>query len=85
MQVERVQKWVISALVLTTAGHFAAGLVILANTVDRPGAFPVLLARRHRGLPAGDRRACGSSTSVSIVTPWLVFAALPVAVGFWFA
>ena len=84
MKVERVQKWVISALVLTTAGHFAAGLVILANTVDNPGAFPVLLAVATVVclLAIVGVRVLNQ---LSIVTPWLVFAALPVAVGFWFA
>ena len=84
MQVERVQKWVISALVLTTAGHFAAGLVILANTVDRPGAFPVLLtvATIVCLLAIVGVRVLNQ---MSILTPWLVCGAIPLAVGFYFS
>ena len=84
MQVEQVQKWVISALVLTTAGVFAAGLVILANTVDRPGAFPVLLtiATMVCLLAIVGVRVLHQ---LSILTPWLIFAAIPVAVGFYFS
>ncbi len=84
MQVERVQKWVISTLVLTTAGHFAAGLVILANSVDRPGAFPVLLtvASIVCLLAIVGVRVLNQ---ISLLTPWLVFAAIPVAAGFYFS
>ncbi|WP_248582629.1 hypothetical protein [Nocardioides sp. InS609-2] len=84
MQVERVQKWVMSALILTTAAHFAAGLVILANTVDRPGAFPVLLtvATIVCVLAIVGVRVLNQR---SILTPWLVFASIPVAVGFYFS
>ncbi len=79
-----MQKWIISALVLTTAAHFAAGLVILANTVDRPGAFPVLLviATVVCVLAIVGVRVINQR---SILTPWLLFAGIPVAVGFYFS
>lgn len=44
MEVERVQRWVASALVLTVATLFATGLAILSGTVDRSGARPGLLS-----------------------------------------
>ena len=43
MEVERVQRWVASALVLTVCTLFATGLAILSGTVDRAGAQPGLL------------------------------------------
>ena len=84
MQVERVQKWIVSALVLTTAAHFAGGLVILANTVDRPGAFPVLLtiATVVCLLSIVGVRVINEQ---SVLTPWLLLAGIPVVVGFYFS
>ena len=43
MQVERVQRWVTSALLLTVCALFATGMAILSGTVDRAGARPGLL------------------------------------------
>lgn len=83
MHVERVQKWVMSALILTTAAHFAGGLVILALTVDNPGAFPVLItiATIMMVLAIAGTRVLNN---LSVLTPWLVFASVPLVVGFWF-
>lgn len=83
MQVERVQKWIISALVLTTAAHFAGGLVVLALTVDNPGAFPVLItiATIVCVLAIVGARVVNQ---LSLLTPWLLVALTPLALGLWF-
>lgn len=79
MEVERVQRWVASALVLTVATLFATGLAILSGTVDRAGARPGLLAISCVvGLMAmaGVRVINGRP----VLTPWLVLAFLPAVV-----
>lgn len=78
MQVERVQRWVASALVLTVCTLFATGMAILSGTVDRPGARPGLLGISCVvGLMAmaGVRVINGRS----VLTPWLVLGLLPAA------
>jgi hypothetical protein len=79
VEVERVQRWVASALVLTVATLFATGLAILSGTVDRAGARPGLLAISCVvGLMAmaGVRVINGRP----VLTPWLVLAFLPAVV-----
>ncbi len=79
MEVERVQRWVASALVLTVATLFATGMAVLSGTVDRAGARPGLLAISCVvGLMAmaGVRVINGKS----VLTPWLVLGLLPAAV-----
>jgi MFS-type transporter involved in bile tolerance (Atg22 family) len=79
MEVERVQRWVASALVLTVATLFSTGMAILSGTVDRAGARPGLLTiscvvglMAMAGVRVINRR--------SILTPWLLLAFLPAAV-----
>jgi len=82
VEVERVQKWVMSALLLVTAFIFAGGLCFLAGSVDRPGAKPGLLSIAAAvGLVAitGVRLI----NEKRIVTPWLLVGVLPAAVGFY--
>lgn len=43
MEIERVQKWVMSALMLTTAVIFATGLALLSEHAKGAGAKPGLL------------------------------------------
>jgi MFS-type transporter involved in bile tolerance (Atg22 family) len=79
MEVERVQRWVASALVLTVATLFATGLAILSGTVDRAGARPGLLGISCVvGLMAmaGVRVINGKR----VLTAWLVLGLLPAAV-----
>ena len=81
---DRVKRWVMSVLVLTTLAHLAVGLVIAAVMIDDPqpgarvglcviaGAFGVIgvvLARVIHGR--------------SPLTPWLIAGALPTVVGLW--
>jgi hypothetical protein len=81
MHVERVQRWVASALVLTVCTLFATGMAILSGTVDRPGARPGLLAISCVvGLMA--MTGVRVINARSPLTPWLLLGLLPaVAVG----
>ena len=83
MQVERVQRWVMSALVLTTATIFAGGLTVLAATTDRPGAGPGLLviAGVVGLLAMAGVRLINEKSPLS---PWLLLGLLPAAVGWYF-
>ncbi len=85
MEVERVQRWVASALVLTVATLFATGMAILSGTVDRPGAHSgLLIISGVVGLMAmAGMRAINLKR---ILTPWLLLGLLPaVAVGSYYA
>ena len=79
MQVERVQRWVASALVLTVATLFATGMAILSGTVDRAGARPGLLTISCVvGLMA--MAGVRAINQKRIVTPWLLLGLLPAVV-----
>jgi hypothetical protein len=84
VQVERVQRWVASALVLTVCTLFATGMAVLSGTVHRAGARPGLLGiscvvglMAMTGVRVINRK--------SLLTPWLLLAFLPaVVVGFYY-
>jgi hypothetical protein len=79
VEVERVQRWVASALVLTVATLFATGMAILSGTVDRAGARPgLLIISGVVGLMA--MAGVRAINVKSIVTPWLLLGLLPMAV-----
>lgn len=79
MEVERVQRWVASALVLTVATLFATGMAILSGIVDRAGARPgLLIISGVVGLMAmAGMRAINVKR---ILTPWLLLGLLPAVV-----
>jgi len=79
VQVERVQRWVASALVLTVCTLFATGLAILSGTVDRSGARPGLLGL---SCVVGLMAMAGVRVinAKPVLTPWLVLGLLPAAV-----
>lgn len=79
MEIERVQRWVASALVLTVSTLFATGMAILSGIVDRAGARPGLLVISALvGLMAmAGVRAINVKT---ILTPWLLLGLLPAVV-----
>ncbi|WP_203336014.1 hypothetical protein [Nocardioides limicola] len=82
MKVERVQKWVMSALLLTTLLIFAGGLVLLADSSEVAGAKPGLLVLATIvgvGAVVGVRII----NQLRILTPWLLLGLLPAAVGVW--
>ena len=79
MEVERVQRWVISALVLTICTRFATGMAVLSGTVDRAGARPGLLGISCVvGLVA--MAGVRAINLKPILTPWLVLGFLPALV-----
>jgi hypothetical protein len=79
VDVERVQRWVASALVLTVASLFATGMAILSGTVDRAGARPGLLTISSVvGLMA--MSGVRVINSRRVLSPWLLVGLLPAAV-----
>jgi hypothetical protein len=85
MSMGSVQRWVMSALAVTTIGHFAAGLVVAAVFMDgseqvaRVGLVVIAGAVGVLGVAAGfliHQR--------SALTPWLVLGLLPLVAGLWF-
>jgi hypothetical protein len=76
VQVERVQRWVMSTLLLTVCALFATGLAILSGTVDRAGARPGLLGISGVvGLVA--MAGVRAINLKRILTPWLLLGLLP--------
>ena len=80
MEVERVQRWVISALVMTVACLLAGGLAVLSAVSERPGARPgLLIISGVTGVFAvvGVRLI----NTKSVLTAWLALGTLPALVG----
>jgi hypothetical protein len=80
----RVQRWVMSALAVTTIAHFAGGLVLAALFLDdpRPGARVGLC------LLAGVSGVMGVAAALAIhrrtvLSPWLLLGLTPALVGLW--
>ncbi|KQY63584.1 MULTISPECIES: hypothetical protein [unclassified Nocardioides] len=82
MKVERVQRWVMSALLTTVGFIFAAGLCFLAGVAERPGAEPGLLVI---AAVVGLVTLAGVLTinQHSMLSPWLLVGLVPAAVGAW--
>ena len=82
MEVERVQRWVASALVLTVAALFAGGMAVLSQTVDRAGAGSGLVVI---SVVVGVAALLGTRVinEKPLLTPWLVLGALPAGVVLW--
>ncbi len=80
MEVERVQRWVMSTLLMTIAVIFGGGLALLSATSVQPGARPGLLVMSAfvgvMGV-SGVRVINGKS----LVTPWLLAGAVPAFLG----
>jgi len=79
VEVERVQKWVMSALLLVTSFIFAGGLCFLAGSVDRPGAKPGLttIAAFVGVIAMVGVRIINQKR---IATPWLLLGLVPSSV-----
>lgn len=77
-----MQKWVMSAIVLTTATIFASGLSLLAGQSQQPGAEPGLLSiAAVVGVIA--IAAVRVINQKSVLTPWLLLGVVPaVAIGY---
>lgn len=79
MEIERVQRWVMSAVVLTTATIFATGISLLAGQSEQAGAEPGLLSiAAVVGVVA--IAAVRVINQKSVLTPWLVLGVLPAVV-----
>ena len=78
VQVERVQRWVMSTLLLTVCALFATGMAILSGTVDRAGARPGSAVHLRRGRADGDGGHAGHQPQAD---PHAVAAARPAACG----
>lgn len=83
MHVQKVQRYVISALILTTAFHFVGGLLILAVTLGTADAFWVLtiISTIVTILAILGTRLINE---LSLVTPWLLVAVIPPIIAFYF-
>ncbi|MBF4160932.1 hypothetical protein [Nocardioides acrostichi] len=79
--IKRVQKWVVSVLVVTTILHFAGGLLVAAWFID-----PSFAAQRYglavlAGAVSVLAVAAGRAIHrVSPFTPWLLLGVLPTAI-----
>lgn len=79
MEVERVQRWVMSALLITVCTLFATGMAILSGIVDRAGARPgLLIISGVVGLMA--MAGVRAINLKRILTPWLLLGLLPAVV-----
>jgi len=84
VQVERVQRWVMSALLMVTGFIFAGGLCFLAGAADgaQPGARPGLLviAGVVGVLTMGGVRIINQAR---IASAWLLLGLVPPLVGWY--
>ena len=80
MEVERVQGWVMSALLVTVLFIFAGGMAILSGTSEQPGARPALLVVSS---VVGVVAILGVRVihAKPFVTPWLLAGLLPAVLG----
>ena len=79
MEIERVQRWVMSAVVLTTATIFATGISLLAGQSKQAGAEPGLLTiAAVVGIVA--IAAVRVINQRRVLTPWLLLGVLPALV-----
>lgn len=77
-----MQKWVMSALVLTTATIFATGISLLSSRSEQAGAVPGLLSMAVI-VELVALSAIRVINQKSVLTPWLALAVLPAAL-VWF-
>jgi hypothetical protein len=80
MEIERVQRWVMTALMMTTAVIFAVGLSLLSGQSDQPGAKPglITIAAIVGVLAVAAARVIHRK---SVLTPLLLLGVLPAAIG----
>ncbi len=80
MEVERVQRWVMSALLVTVSFVLAEGMALLSSTSLQAGARPGLLGM---SLVVGVAGIVGLRVinSKSPLSPWLLVGALPAVLG----
>lgn len=84
MEIERVQRWVMSALMATVAVILATGLALLSeNSPERPGSRAGLLV--IAGV-IGVLAVLGVRVihQKRLVTPWLMLGPAPALIGWYF-
>jgi len=82
MEVERVQRWVMSALLVTVSFIFAGGIALLSATSVQAGARPGLLGM---SVVVGVMGIEGVRVihKKSLLTPWAIAGVLPALLA-WF-
>ena len=82
MEVERVQRWVMSGLLVTVSFIFAEGLALLSASSVQVGARPGLLAM---SLVVGVMAIEGVRVihAKPLLTPWVLAGALPTVLGWY--
>jgi hypothetical protein len=80
VEVERVQRWVMSALLVTVLFIFAGGMALLSDSSVQAGARPALLALSAVVGVIGILGVRVIHTK-SLVTPWLLAGGLPALLG----
>lgn len=80
MEVERVQRWVMSTLLVTVSFIFAGGMALLSDASVQAGARPALLTL---SAIVGVIGILGVRVihSKALVTPWLLAGVLPALLG----
>lgn len=84
MKIERVQRWVGSALILSTAAHLAMALVWLAVTRPNPSALPVLTGIATV-MMTGSILGTLALNRLRLLSPWLLLGLWPIPVALYFA
>jgi hypothetical protein len=85
MSMGSVQRWVMSALAVTTIGHFAAGLVLAAIFMDHTDRVARIGLVVIAGVVGVGAVAAGFLIhQMKPLTPWLVLGLLPLVVGLYF-
>lgn len=85
MDIVRVQRWVMSALLLTTAALFAAGLALLSLTVENRGGSRVGLNVIAAIVGVSAMVGVRLINEKSWKSAWLLLGLLPSAVAVYFA
>jgi hypothetical protein len=82
MSISQVQKWVMSALAVTTILHLSAGLVLAAIFLEDSNVSGRIGLNVIAGLiGAGAVAAARGIHQKSILSPWLALGLVPTAVG----
>ncbi len=80
MEVIRVQRWVMSALLLTTAMLFADGLALLSLYVEDRGGSRIGLQVIAGVVGVAAMVGVRLINEKSMLTPWLLFGLIPTSV-----
>ena len=80
----RVQRWVMSTLAVTTILHLVVGLVVAAVMLDDSPTSSQVGLNVIAGIFAAMAVAVGRAIhGKRILSPWLLLAVVPTAVGLW--